>query len=151
MPPQLPWPGQACNAMRVRVAGSGSPATWKPVTMSIGSPVCGSVPGLIDPSDSSTAGALCSRIAASVPTGGLSHATTAISPAMLLAFRCRSMFSLTSSRPINEKRMQGVPLSCPSETPIVYAGAISRTASSSLRTRSDRAVWMAATFASTPR
>ena len=35
--------------------------------------------------------------------------------------------------------MQGVPLSCPSETPIVYAGAISRTASSSLRTRSDSA------------
>ena len=41
------------------------------------------------------------------------------------------MLSLTSSRPINEKRMPGVPLSCPSETPIVYAGAISRTARSS--------------------
>ena len=101
--------------------------------------VCGSVPGLIDPSDISTAGALCSRIAASVPTGGLSHATTAISPAMLFAFRCRSMLSFTSSRPINEKRIPGVPFSCPSETPIVYAGAISRTARSSLRTRSDSA------------
>lgn len=61
------------------------------------------------------------------------------------------MLSLTISRPINEKRMQAVPLSWPSETPIVYAGATSRTASSSLRTRSDRAVWMAATFANTPR
>ena len=119
MPPQLPWPGQACSAIRVRVARSGSPANWKPVTRSIRSPVCGSMPGLIDPSDSSTAGALCSRIAASVPTGGLSQATTAISPATLLALRCRSMFSLTSSRPINEKRMQSVPFSCPSETPIV--------------------------------
>ena len=87
--------------------GSGSPANWKPVTRSIRSPVCGSVPGLIEPSDSITAGALCSRIAASVPTGGLSHATTATSPAMRLAFRCMSMFSLTSSRPISEKRIEG--------------------------------------------
>ena len=28
MPPQLPWPGHACSAMRVRVPGSGSPANW---------------------------------------------------------------------------------------------------------------------------
>ena len=124
---------------------------YRPGRSAIRSPVCGSLPGLIDPSDISTAGALCSRIAASVPTGGLSHATTAISPAMLFAFRCRSMLSFTSSRPINEKRIPGVPFSCPSETPIVYAGAISRTARSSLRTRSDSALWTAATFPSTPR
>ena len=46
--------------------------------MSMRSPVAGSVPGRIEPSDRIIAGGLCSRSAASVPTGGLSQATTAI-------------------------------------------------------------------------
>ena len=45
-------------------------------------------PGLIEPSERMTAGVLCSRRAARVPTGGLSQATTAISPATPLAARC---------------------------------------------------------------
>ena len=57
--------------------------------MSIGSPVRESMPGRIDPSDMITAGTLCSRIAASVPTGGLSQATTAITPRTSLPSRCR--------------------------------------------------------------
>ena len=75
--------------MRVRRVGSGSPATWNAVTRSMRSPVTGSIPGWIEPSDRSTAGALCSSTAASVPTGGLSHATTAITPATSLALQVR--------------------------------------------------------------
>src|SRR5207302_1179055 len=82
------------SATRVRAAASGSPANWKAATTSMRSPVAGSIPGWIEPSDTSTAGALCSRTAASVPTGGLSQATTAITPAMVLACKCRSMASL---------------------------------------------------------
>src|SRR5579875_3765258 len=62
-------------AMRRRSPGE-SAAAWKQEMMSIGSPVRESVPGRIEPSDMMTAGTLCSRIAASVPTGGLSQATT---------------------------------------------------------------------------
>ena len=46
------------------------------------------MPGLIGPSETITAGVLCSRMAATVPTGGLSQATTATSPATLFAARC---------------------------------------------------------------
>ena len=94
--------GAGVHAMRVRSSASGSPATWKALTRSIRSPVSGSVPGWIEPSDMMIAGALCSSSAASVPTGGLSQATTAISPATALADRCTSMVSFTSSRPISE-------------------------------------------------
>ena len=102
MPPQLPWPGQAWSAICVRRAGSGSPAVWNAVTRSMRSPVAGSAPGLIEPSERKTAGTLRSRTAASVPTGGLSHATTAISPCTSFAFRCASIASFASSRPISE-------------------------------------------------
>src|SRR6266487_4510888 len=67
MPPQLPWPGEPSSARRRRSAGE-SAAAWKHEMMSIGSPVRESMPGRIDPSDMITAGTLCSRIAASVPT-----------------------------------------------------------------------------------
>ena len=102
MPPQLPWPGQAFIASRVRTAGSGSAAHGNAVTRSMRSPVAGSVPGWIEPSERITAGRSCSRIAASVPTGGLSQATTATTPATSLARRCTSIVSWTSSRPISE-------------------------------------------------
>ena len=82
--------------------GSGSPATWNAVTRSMRSPVVGSVPGLIEPSERNTAGSSRSSTAASVPTGGLSHATTAIKPFTSFAFRCASIASFASSRPIRE-------------------------------------------------
>ncbi len=44
-------------------------------------------PGLIEPSERSTAGWLCSRMAASVPTGGLSQATTAMRPLTSVPFK----------------------------------------------------------------
>ena len=75
------------------------------------------MPGLIEPSERITAGSLCSSIAASVPTGGLSQATTAMTPFTSLPFRCMSTLSLVTSRPISEKRMRSVPFSCPSDTP----------------------------------
>ena len=102
MPPQLPWPGHACSARRARTSGSGSAAYWNAVTRSMGSPVTGSIPGWIEPSESISAGALCSSSAASVPTGGLSHATTVMTPAMSLALRCASVLSFTSSRLVSE-------------------------------------------------
>ncbi len=48
------------------------------------------------------AGWLCSSRAASVPTGGLSQATTAMVPASPLALRCSQTLSLVTSRPISE-------------------------------------------------
>ena len=151
IPPQLPCPGQACSARRARSSSSGSPAAWKAATRSIRSPVTGSCPGRIDPSDRITAGTLCSNRAATVPTGGLSQATTATRPATRLAARCRDTASFTSSRPISEYRISGVPLSWPSDTPRVKAGAIKRTARSSPAIRRDIAACTAATFAWTPR
>ena len=69
---------------------------------------------------------------------------------MSFAARCRETESCTISRPIREKRMRSVPFSCPSDTPIVYAGAMSRTARSSLAILSDSAAWTASTFWVTP-
>ena len=83
------------------------------------SPLSGSAPGLIEPSEKNTAGSLCSRTAASVPTGGLSHATTATRPFTSFACRWASIESFASSRPIREYRMRSVPFSCPSDTPRV--------------------------------
>ena len=92
----------------------------------------------------------CSTSAATVPTGGLSHATTATSPATWLAAMWTEAASLTSSRPMSENRICGVPLSCPSDTPTVKAGAISRFDLSSSAMRRDMASWTAATFSWTP-
>ena len=78
MPPQLPWPGQALRANRARTSASWS-ATWKADTRSMRSPVAGSIPGRMGPSERMTAGVSFSSTAATVPTGGLSHATTATS------------------------------------------------------------------------
>ena len=61
-----------------------------------------SIPGRIEPSDIIIAGLLCSKIAARVPTGGLSQATTAIVPSNPLAERCSQIESFVTSRPINE-------------------------------------------------
>ena len=44
MPPQLPWPGQACSAYRARTSASWS-ATWKAETRSIRAPGLGVDPG----------------------------------------------------------------------------------------------------------
>ena len=52
---------------------------------------------------------------------------------------------------MSEKRIWGVPLSWPSETPTVKAGAIRRLARSSLSLRRAMAAWTAATFSVTPR
>ena len=70
--------------------------------MSSASPVLGSWPGWIGPSDMMIDGRLCSSSAASVPTGGLSQATTAIVPARPVALRCSQTESLVTSRPISE-------------------------------------------------
>ncbi len=102
MPPQLPYPGQASRAMRFLSAASGSPAAWKPVMMSIGCPVSESLPGRIGPSDMMIAGRSCSSTPASVPTGGLSQATTAMTPSSPLALRCSQTVSCVTSRPISE-------------------------------------------------
>ena len=75
------------------------------------------MPGLMEPSERMTAGVLFSSTAASVPTGGLSQATTAMRPATPFAARWTSATSWTSSRPIRENRICGVPLSWPSDTP----------------------------------
>jgi hypothetical protein len=96
---------------------SGSLATWKQLTRSIVSPVSGSLPGRIEPSDSTTAGTLRSMIAAVAPTGGLSHATTATRPRMSLPSKCRDRPSFVVSRPMSEYRICGVPLRWPSEIP----------------------------------
>ena len=109
------------------------------------------MPGLIGPSERMTAGVLFSSTAATVPTGGLSQATTATSPATLFAARWTSATSWTSSRPTRENRIWGVPLSWPSETPRVKAGGISLTARSSAAMRRDSAAWTACTFWGTPR
>ena len=114
-------------------------------------PVSGSMPGLIGPSETMTAGVLFSKTAATVPTGGLSQATTATTPATLLAARWTSATSWTSSRPTRENRIWGVPLSWPSETPRVNTGGISLTARSSSAMRRERAAWTACTFWGTPR
>ncbi len=108
------------------------------------------MPGRIDPSDIITAGTLCSRIAASVPTGGLSQATTAITPRMSLPSRCRQTPSLVVSRPISEYRISGVPLRCPSEIPPAKLGAMTRTGRSLSVTRRRSSAWIASTFAGTP-
>ena len=117
----------------------------------MGAPVAGSMPGWMEPSDRITAGVSFSRMAASVPTGGLSQATTAIRPATPLAARWTSATSWTSSRPIKENRICGVPLSCPSDTPRVKAGAISRNPSLSSAMRRCSAACTACTLAVTPR
>ena len=150
MPPQLPWPGQALRANRARTSSSWS-ATWKADTRSMRPPVSGSTPGLMGPSERMTAGVLFSSTAATVPTGGLSQATTATSPATLLAARWTSAMSWTSSRPTRENRICGVPLSWPSETPRVKAGGINRTGRSSAAMRRWSAAWTAWTFCGTPR
>ena len=149
MPPQLPWPGEPSSARRRRSAGE-SAAAWKQEMMSIGSPVRESMPGRIDPSDMITAGTLCSRIAASVPTGGLSQATTAMAPRTSLPSRCRQTPSLVVSRPISEYRISGVPLRCPSEIPLAKLGAMTRTGRSLSVTRRRSSAWIASTFAGTP-
>ena len=61
-----------------------------------------SIPGRIGPSDIIIAGLLCSSIAAAVPTGGLSQATTAMVPSKPLALRCSQTESWVTSRPISE-------------------------------------------------
>ena len=70
--------------------------------MSSASPVFGSWPGWIGPSDMMIEGRLCSSRAARVPTGGLSQATTAIVPSNPVALRCSHRASLVTSRPISE-------------------------------------------------
>ena len=70
--------------------------------MSNGSLVTESIPGLIGPSDIIIAGLLCSKIADSVPTGGLSQATTAIVPSKPEALKCSHNVSLVTSLPIKE-------------------------------------------------
>ena len=97
--------------------------------MSSAAPVSGSWPGWIGPSDMMIAGWLCSSSAASVPTGGLSQATTAIVPARPVASRCSHSASCVTSRPINEYRISRVPLRMPSEVAMVYSGWTSRSAS----------------------
>ena len=86
------------------------------------SPVSESTPGLIEPSDIKIAGLLCSKIAASVPTGGLSHATTAITPSSPVALRCSDKLSLVTSLPIREYRISFVPFLIPSEVATVNSG-----------------------------
>ena len=70
--------------------------------ISIASPDTESLPGLMEPSDIKIAGLLCSNIAASVPTGGLSQATTAIRPSTPEALKCSESESFVTSRPISE-------------------------------------------------
>ena len=60
------------------------------------------MPGLIGPSLIIIAGLLCSKIADKVPTGGLSHATTAIVPSRPDALKCSHKVSLVTSLPIRE-------------------------------------------------
>jgi len=93
---------------------------------------------------------LRSRIAASVPTGGLSQATTAITPRTSLPSRCRHTPSLVVSRPISEYRISGVPLRCPSEIPPAKLGSMTRTGRSAPVTRRLSSAWIASTFAGTP-
>ena len=81
MPPQLPWPGQACRVISWRNSSSVLEAAWKASTRSTRSPLRGRCPGTMEPSERTTAGTFCSTMAATVPTGGLSQATTPISPA----------------------------------------------------------------------
>ena len=52
---------------------------------------------------------------------------------------------------MSENRISGVPLSWPSDTPSVKAGAIRRTGRSSPAMRRDIAAWTAATLSWTPR
>ena len=94
--------------------------------ISNGSFVKESVPGLIVPSDIIIAGLLCSNKADKVPTGGLSHATTAIVPSKPLALKCSQIASLVTSRPIREYRISRVPFLIPSDVAIVNSGATSR-------------------------
>ena len=68
------------------------------------------------------AGLLCSNIADKVPTGGLSHATTAIVPSRPDALKCSHRVSLVTSRPIKEYRISLVPFLIPSEVATVYSG-----------------------------
>ena len=76
----------------------------------------------MDPSDIMIAGLLCSRIAARVPTGGLSHATTAMVPSRPDALKCSHNVSLVTSLPIREYRISLVPFLIPSEVATVYSG-----------------------------
>ena len=80
------------------------------------------MPGRIDPSDMIMAGLLCSKTAASVPTGGLSHATTAITPSNPEALKCSHIESFVTSRPIKEYLISLVPLRIPSEVAMVNSG-----------------------------
>src|SRR4029079_10710864 len=73
--------------------------------MSSFSPVLGSVPGWIGPSDMMMAGWLCSSSAASVPTGGLSQATTAIVPARPGASRGSPQAAGGVLRPVRAQRV----------------------------------------------
>ena len=76
----------------------------------------------MEPSDIIIAGLLCSKIAAKVPTGGLSQATTAITPSKPVALKCSQMESFVTSLPIKEYRISLVPFLIPSEVAIVYSG-----------------------------
>ena len=68
------------------------------------------------------AGRLCSKIAAKVPTGGLSQATTATTPSTPVALKCSHTLSLVTSLPIREYRISFVPFLMPSEVARLNSG-----------------------------
>ena len=80
------------------------------------------MPGRIEPSDIIIAGLLCSNTAAKVPTGGLSQATTAITPSNPEALKCSHIESFVTSRPIKEYLISLVPFRMQSEVAIVNSG-----------------------------
>jgi hypothetical protein len=98
------WPCTLHGGLSVRSASSGGPAAG------FGA-VCAFA---LSARTTSAAGA---GMVLKVGKGGLSQATTAITPRRSLPSRWRQTPSLVVSRPISGYRISGVPLRCPSEIP----------------------------------
>ena len=118
--------------------------------MSIGSPVWGSVPGRIDPSDMITAGALCSRIAASVPDRRLVAGDDGDHPAQVAALQVQAHAVVGGSpgRSASTHLRRAVALAVGESRPRSGRDDPHRQVGATTRRRSS--AWIASTFAGTP-
>jgi hypothetical protein len=79
-------------------------------------PLSGSAPGVIEPAESTTAGWLCSRTAASVPTGRLVAGNDGDNTLHIVCGQVERHVVVHDLTADQRKRMRSVPFSCPSET-----------------------------------
>jgi hypothetical protein len=115
------------------------------------SPVSGSVPGRIDPSERKTAGWVVLQHGRQRADGRLVARDDRDQAADLVGGQMsidRIVRDLTPDE--GEAHPVGCPFSWPSDTPTVNTGGTSRTGRSSRRMRAASAAWIASTFRRTP-